>query len=222
MMQYFHRQIQLWGEETQKSLTNKKIAIIGAGGLGSSLSLALGASGIGEIHIVDFDNVSIHNIHRQINFKLKNEGKNKAKISAKLMESRCPYMKSYAYNMNFDEFTKKSFDLDLILDASDNLQTRQSIDQYSKKTNIPWIYASVESFNGQVCFFKDATFNKIFNIIKRKPEGLAAPIVMQVGSLQANLALRYLAGLEVKRDILYYLNFNKEGEFISKKFNILT
>jgi len=63
---YFNRQIQLWGEETQASLENKKIAIIGAGGLGSSLALALGTSGIGQVDMVDFDTVSLHNIHRQI------------------------------------------------------------------------------------------------------------------------------------------------------------
>ncbi len=63
MMHYFHRQVQLWGEETQGSLQSKKIAIIGSGGLGSSLAFALGASGIGEIHMVDFDTVSLHNIH---------------------------------------------------------------------------------------------------------------------------------------------------------------
>ena len=68
MMQYFHRQVQLWGEETQTLLQSKKIAIIGAGGLGSSLAFALGSSGIGEIHMIDFDEVSLHNIHRQIAF----------------------------------------------------------------------------------------------------------------------------------------------------------
>ena len=70
MMKYFHRQIQLWGEETQIQLKSKKIVIVGSGGLGSSLAFALGASGIGEVHMIDFDEVSIHNIHRQIAFKL--------------------------------------------------------------------------------------------------------------------------------------------------------
>jgi molybdopterin/thiamine biosynthesis adenylyltransferase len=84
-MKYFHRQVQLWGEETQKNLQDKSIVIIGSGGLGSSLAFALGASGIGTIHIVDFDEVSVHNIHRQIAFKVGDEGKNKAKIAAKIM-----------------------------------------------------------------------------------------------------------------------------------------
>ncbi|HHD83796.1 MAG TPA: thiamine biosynthesis protein ThiF, partial [Campylobacteraceae bacterium] len=52
MEAYFHRQIQLWGEETQKSLQKREIAIIGCGGLGSSLGIALGSTGIGTIHLV--------------------------------------------------------------------------------------------------------------------------------------------------------------------------
>ena len=67
-MEYFKRQIDLWGKDTQKSLENKHTIIVGSGGLGCSLGYALGSSGIGNISIVDFDTVSIHNIHRQIGF----------------------------------------------------------------------------------------------------------------------------------------------------------
>jgi len=77
---YFQRQVQLWGEEVQASLKNKRIAIVGSGGLGCSLGIGLGSSGIGEIHVVDFDTVSLHNIHRQIAFKLEDEGKPKAQV----------------------------------------------------------------------------------------------------------------------------------------------
>ena len=65
MRDYYDRQILLWGEETQKSLASKKIAIIGSGGLGCSVALALSGSGIGEIDLVDFDKVELHNVHRQ-------------------------------------------------------------------------------------------------------------------------------------------------------------
>jgi len=97
MMHYFHRQVQLWGEETQTLLQTKRIAIIGSGGLGSSLAFALGATGIGEIHMIDFDTVSLHNIHRQIAFKMGDENKFKADIAAQLIQERCPYVKSHAH-----------------------------------------------------------------------------------------------------------------------------
>lgn len=218
MMHYFHRQVQLWGEETQTLLQSKRIVIIGSGGLGSSLAFALGASGIGEIHMVDFDTVSLHNIHRQIAFKVGDENKFKAQITAQLIEERCPYVKSYAYVCTFEEFTLKGIEVDLIIDATDNLPTRGAINTYAKKIHKPWVYGSVEAFNGQVCFFEKASFTELFKITQKTPAGIAAPIVMHIASLQANLALRYLAGLSVKKDQLAYLFFNEEGELITQKF----
>jgi adenylyltransferase/sulfurtransferase len=217
--EYFNRQIQLWGEATQKGLKDKKIVIVGAGGLGSTLAMALGTSGIGEIHLVDFDIVSGHNIHRQIAFTLQDEGKNKAKTVAALIESKNPFVKTQAYDVRFDAFAELDNQYDLILDATDNLATRAQIDRYAKQSNTPWIYASVEEFNGQVCFFDEANF-EVFNISDHKPGGITAPIVMHIGSLQANLALRYLAGLSVLKDKLYYLYFNDEGELVTQKFGM--
>jgi len=220
MMQYFHRQVQLWGEETQNRLQTKRIAIIGSGGLGSSLAFALGASGIGEIHMVDFDEVSLHNIHRQIAFKVGDEGKNKALINASLIEERCPYVKAFAHECDFKTWSEKNIEVDLIIDATDNLSTRADINTYAKQVNIPWVYGSVEAFHGQVSFIEKSSFSDAFKIIKKTPEGIAAPIVMHIASLQANLALRFLAGLSVKKDILYYLFFNEEGELVTQKFGL--
>ncbi|MDD2357330.1 MAG: HesA/MoeB/ThiF family protein [Thiovulaceae bacterium] len=220
MMQFFHRQIQLWGEETQASLQEKKIVIIGCGGLGSSLAFALGASGIGEIHLVDFDEVSVHNIHRQIAFKVGDEGKNKASVNAQIMRERSPFVKVIEYECTFNDFKEKNIAVDLIIDATDNLPTRGEINSYAKSVKTPWIYGSVEAFNGQVCFFEEASFNDVFKITQKTPAGIAAPIVMHIASLQANLALRYLAGLSVKKDFLYYLFFNQEGELVTQKFSL--
>jgi molybdopterin/thiamine biosynthesis adenylyltransferase len=218
MMHYFHRQVQLWGEETQQSLQSKKIAIIGSGGLGSSLAFALGASGIGEIHMIDFDTVSLHNIHRQIAFKMGDEGKFKAEVCASLMEERCPFVKVTGHVCTFDEFAQKNIEVDLIIDATDNLPSRGAINSYAKSKSLPWVYGSVEAFNGQVCFFEEASFTELFKITSKTPAGIAAPIVMHIASLQANLALRYLAGLSIKKDKLYYLFFNDEGELVTQKF----
>jgi len=218
---YFNRQIQLWGEDTQALLQNKKIAIIGSGGLGCSLALALGTSGIGQLDMVDFDRVGLHNIHRQVAFTLKDEGRLKAEVVVEMIESKNPFVTAKAYTMNFDEFKSLNKKYDLILDATDNLPVREAIDKYAKSLNTPWIYASVEEFNGQVCFFEKASF-QVFNISDHKPGGITAPIVMHIASLQANLALRYLAGLSVTKEKLYYLYFNNNGELITQKFGMPT
>ncbi|MCD4668098.1 MAG: ThiF family adenylyltransferase [Sulfurimonas sp.] len=220
MMKYFHRQVQLWGEDTQTLLSTKKIAIIGSGGLGSSLAYALGASGIGEIHMIDFDEVSHHNIHRQIAFKVGDEGKNKALINAQIIEQRCPFVKAVAHDCDFKTWSLKNIEVDLIIDATDNLPTRGDINTYAKKENLPWIYGSVEAFHGQVAFIDKSSFSDAFKIIDKTPAGIAAPIVMHIASLQANLALRFLAGLKIKKDFLYYLFFNDEGELVTQKFGL--
>ncbi len=218
---YFDRQIQLWGKETQLSLQNKKIVIIGSGGLGCSLGISLGASGIGYIDIVDFDTVGIHNIHRQIGFTIEDEGKPKAHVLRDLLLSRCPYVKVKAYEMSFEEFILESNEkYDLIIDATDNLPVRIKIDNYAKSQHIPWLYGSVEGFHGQVCFFDLSSYESLFNISDHKPDGIAAPIVMNIASLQANIALRYLVNLSIKKDFLYYCFFNDEGEFTMQKFGL--
>ncbi len=214
---YFKRQIELWGSETQESLAGKRIAIIGSGGLGCSLALALGTSGIGVIDMVDFDTVSFHNIHRQVAFTLADEGRNKARVAAEFISKKNPFVEMGAYEMDFESFSSLAHSYDLILDATDNLPVREKIDRYAKSIATPWIYASVEEFNGQVCFFDEASFG-VFAISDHKPAGIAAPIVMHIASLQANLALRYLAGLSVAKDKLYYLYFDQGGELVTQKF----
>jgi adenylyltransferase/sulfurtransferase len=218
--EFYKRQIQLWGEKTQASLKTKKIAIVGCGGLGCSLALALGSSGIGFIDLIDFDDVSVHNIHRQIGFTTKDEGKNKAEVLKKLVKKRSPFVEVESFEVDFHTFSFNEDYYDLIIDATDNLPVRQQIDQFSKQKNIPWLYGSVEEFHGQVCFFEKSSYESIFVVNDRKPEGIAAPIVMHIASLQANIALRYLADKPIKKDFLYYCFFDEFGEYTVQKFGL--
>ena len=219
--EYFNRQIQLWGDEIQKELKNKHIAIIGCGGLGCSLGIALGASGIGKITLVDFDEVSVHNIHRQIGFKIGDEGRAKCDVLKQLLQKRSPFVQVDAINGSFDDFALLEIDsIDLILDATDNLPTRVKIDTFAKKKQIAWIYGSVEEFHGQVCFFDKASFSSIFDVKKITPKGIACPMVMNIASIQANFAIRYLAGFNVKKDYLNYIFYNEDGELVHQKFGL--
>jgi len=219
MQDYYLRQEMLWGKETQEALKSKRVLIVGSGGLGCSVALALSGSGIGQIDIVDFDRVEVHNIHRQILFDLDDIGEYKAKVVAKKLSKRAFNLKVTPYILKFEEFIKDEHKYDLIIDATDNLYTREQIDKFAKKINTPWIYGSVEEFNGQVCLFKSATFS-IFAMQDVDTKGISAPMVMQIASFEANLALRFLANLEVASDILYYLYYNNSGEFETKKFKL--
>ena len=72
---------------------------------------------------------------------------------------------------------------------------------------------------GQVCLFDKAIFKSVFNVKDKTPSGVTPPIVMHLASLQATLALRFLVGLEVKKDLLYYLTF-ENGELKTQKFKL--
>jgi len=220
MENYFLRQIELWGKKTQQNLQKKSILIVGCGGLGSSLAIALGSSGIGKITLVDFDKVSIHNIHRQIAFELNDVERFKADILKKKILNRFSEVEVETVIDDFKNFAKTQKKFDLILDATDNLQIRKEIDLYAKKINSPWIYASVEEFHGQVCFFEKASFAEMFQISNHKPAGIATPIVMLIASFSANLAMRYLTNYKISKDKLYYIYLNSEGEFNIKKFKL--
>jgi molybdopterin/thiamine biosynthesis adenylyltransferase len=222
---FFKRQIELWGIEKQKLLGEKSIAIIGSGGLGNSISLALGSVGLKRIYIIDFDEVSVSNIHRQLIFTQNDEKKYKSEVVANFLSEKSNFTEVVPLVMGFEEFStyfeEKNIKIDLILDATDNLEVRKKIDDFSKKVKIPWIYGSVEAFHGQICFFQSSSFD-VFNISDKKPEGISAPMVMQIASIQANLALKYLLGEAIKTDFLYYISFDKSGVFTSSGFQLPT
>lgn len=217
--EFFKRQVQLWGEETQIALKKKKVAIVGCGGLGSSLGIALGGAGVGELHLIDFDVLAIHNIHRQIAYTMENIDQPKAQNLAKLLEKRSPCLNARVFEEKFEDYTARNLEVDLILDATDNLPTRAQIDVFSKKKDTPWIYSSVEEWHGQACFFEKASFGSTMKVTDRKPAGIAPAIVMFIASFESNLALRYLTGDSVEKDTLHYLYFNEAG-FSLQKFKM--
>jgi adenylyltransferase/sulfurtransferase len=221
MEQYFKRQIQLWGKEIQQTLQNKQIAIIGCGGLGCSVALALGTIGLKQIDLIDFDIIEFHNIHRQIGFTLEDINQPKAEILAKLLRTKTTFTKFEAFVCDFEQFVCKNHKkYDLIIDATDNLQTRIKLDRYALDYKIPWVYGSVESFHGQVCLFENSSFESIFAVTDHQDKAIAAPMVMQIASLQSNLAIRYLACQSIQTDLLYYLFFDKQGNYNLQQFKL--
>jgi molybdopterin/thiamine biosynthesis adenylyltransferase len=199
----FRRQIELIGDN-QKELENKSVLIVGAGGLGNVVATELSCIGLKNIYIMDFDEIEIHNIHRQFQFSKNDIGKKKAKILAGKID-RC--------ETNIECFVERfeSFDkyIDLIIDCTDNFEVRKKIDKFAKNKNMPWLYASVEGWVGQVCLFKDKNLD-IFNISdNHKVAGVLPAMVGIVGSIESIIATKYLAGLEVEFDKLMYIDFNK-------------
>ncbi len=205
----FRRQIELIGEQNQKLLAQKKILIVGCGGLGNSIATILSCIGLKKIVLVDYDEVEIHNIHRQFQFSKKNIGEKKAEVLARKI-SRCNSEIECLVGY-FDE--RFNIDVDLVFDATDNFETRQQIDKFAKSKNIPWIYASVDEYVGQAGVFKKTSFD-IFATKKLSTKGQIPPMISLISSIAAMLGLKTL--LNQQDEILYFVDFNKDLEI--KKF----
>jgi molybdopterin/thiamine biosynthesis adenylyltransferase len=207
----FRRQFQLLGDK-QKLLEDKKVLIVGAGGLGNSLATFISCIGLKKITIIDFDEIEIHNLHRQIQFNMQDIGKSKVKVLGEKIK-RCNTeieIIEDKFNSNMD------FKVDLAFDATDNFETRKEIDKFARKKKIPWIYASVDEYYGQVGFFKSSDFS-IFASKKLSPKGQIPPMVSLIASIEAMLGIKYLIN-ELKEDILYYIDFKEDLKI--KKFQI--
>ncbi len=207
----FDRQIKLIGKN-QENLYDKEVLVVGAGGLGNVVMSEIGCIGLKTIYLIDFDEIEISNIHRQFNFTKQDIGKFKAKVLADKTQ-RCD-TKIIPITEKFEDFDKK---VDLVIDCTDNFEVRKKIDKFAKQNNIPWLYSSVEEFIGQVCLFKDKNLD-IFNLTNHKVGGVLPAMVGIIGSIEAMVATKYLAGLDVEFDKLMYIDFNKSLKV--SEFNI--
>ena len=208
----YRRQIELIGKENQEKLSKKSVLIVGAGGLGNFLATIINCIGLKKITIIDFDKIEIHNIHRQIQFTKNDIGQNKAKILGEKIK-RCDTQ----IEIIEDKFNSTmDFNGDLVFDATDNFEVRKEIDTFAKRHNIPWIYASVDEFYGQVGFFEKSSFD-MFATKTLSSKGQISSMVSLVASIEAMLGIKYLIG-ELKEEILYYIDFNEDLNIKKFKF----
>jgi molybdopterin/thiamine biosynthesis adenylyltransferase/rhodanese-related sulfurtransferase len=156
--QLFKRQITLpeIGEVGQEKLQNASVLIVGCGGLGSPIAVYLASSGIGKIHLVDFDTVAISNLHRQVFFSIEDVGKPKAQVLSQFIKKRAPFTEVTFTNKpvlkeNVLELISK---VDIVVDGTDSLPTKYLLNDACVLKNKPMVYGSLYKFDGYV-----ATFN---------------------------------------------------------------
>jgi len=208
----YRRQIEVIGKKKQEILSQKRVLIVGAGGLGNIIGANIGCIGLKEIYIVDFDTIELHNLHRQFYFTTEDINKSKTIMLSKKLQNRCNKTKIIPINTKFSKDLE--IDVDLVFDASDNFEVRYEIDAFCKSKNIPWVYASVEEFRGQVGLFKKNSFD-IFATKEHTPKGQLPPMVSLIGSIASMLGIKCL--IENVNEIFYYVDFEKDLEI--KKFN---
>ena len=140
------------GIEGQQKLNNATVVLVGMGGLGCPVSQSLIASGIGKLKIIDGDKVELSNLHRQPLYGVEDIGRLKVQVAKKKLMQLNESAIVEPIEEFLDENNGLNFvsDATIIIDATDNIQTRQLIDRLSKKLEIPMVYGGLYRYEGQV------------------------------------------------------------------------
>ena len=197
------------GVAGQKKLLKSNVLIVGAGGLGSPISIYLAALGIGKIGIVDKDNVEISNLSRQIVFTTSDIKKNKSSAAINKLRKINPdiQLQSFNKNLTIQNINQVAKNFDLIVDGSDNFRTRFLINNYCLKNKKILVSGAISKFDGQVYTFnfskkKSPCLRCFIPRMPRNPdidnceyEGVLGPLAGIIGSIQANEAVKEILGI---------------------------
>ena len=204
----YSRQIRLKqiGQTGQNKLIESRILIIGMGGLGSPVALYLAAAGVGFMRIADFDVVDESNLQRQIIHNQNDIGDLKAASAAASLRAINPSIKieTLDYSLDYDDFIEQSRGMDLIIDCTDNFPSRFMLNNVSLKTKIPLVSGAAIRWEGQVTAFMPENKsspcyqclypNTEIESASCEMEGVVAPLVGIIGTMQAMEAMNILLG----------------------------
>lgn len=193
-----------FGISGQKYLSLARVAVVGAGGLGSPVLSYLSTAGVGHLSIIDFDVVEERNLQRQFIHKESSIGESKAISAGHFVKSRNSEMsvESMDLELNLANSVDILSDHDLIIDASDNFDTRYLISDAAGQLSVPFISGAVHRYEGHVYVCSPAhgfDYRSIFP--EPVPDdfrnscsesGVLGPICGIVGSMMTSEALKVL------------------------------
>lgn len=210
--QLFKRQITLSeiGKEGQQKLQNASVMVVGCGGLGSPIAVYLASSGIGKIHLVDFDTVDITNLHRQVFYSLEDVHKPKVMVLSEFIKKRAPFTEVTITNkpITKENVFKLINEVDIVVDGTDSLPTKYLLNDACVLKNKPMVYGSLYKFDGYVATFniqqKDGSYSS--NLRDAFPEmatdipnceaaGTLNAIVGMIATQQVNEVLKLVIGV---------------------------
>ena len=197
------------GENGQLLLAQKRVIVVGAGGLGCTLLPLLVGSGVGHLVICDNDVVSLSNLPRQTLYTVSQIGQSKAQLAAEHLRASNPDCDIKVYTERLVEENAHQFldNCDLIIDATDNESTRRLLDRYAQAHSTPWLYVSVEGWRGQLALFdgQHLAYGHLFpaavEVNSSSPSAAVEPIPVMtttpalLGALAAAEAVKYLLQL---------------------------
>ncbi|MFA8450448.1 MAG: ThiF family adenylyltransferase [Bacteroidales bacterium] len=205
----YQRQIILHevGLKKQELLKSAKVLVVGAGGLAAGVLPLLVGMGIGKIVVFDYDVVDTTNLSRQVQFCQEDLGKFKCQQLKKYLEKQNPNTEIIPVVQRFNKNTEPKFfqDVDVIVDACDNFQTRYAIESIAIQHKIPWVYSSVFEFQGQLSVFnykKEIQYSDLFpNPPEEEPTtkfgkiGIMSSLPTIMGGLQSAEVFKIVTGI---------------------------
>lgn len=199
-----------FSREVQQKLTDASVLIIGMGGLGCPAAQYLVAAGVGKVGIVDDDVVSVSNLHRQILYREADAGKPKVDVAEDVLTAQNLHIKiiKHQTRVNNDNIMSLLTDYDVVLDCTDNFDTRYLVNDACVLSGKTLVYGAIYQYEGQV-----AVWNVLLRDGKRSPNyrdlypevnpasvpdcatgGVIPTIAGMIGCIQANEAIKCITG----------------------------
>ena len=195
------------GGRGQASLARARVAVVGAGGLGSPCLLYLAAAGVGRLTIIDDDAVALSNLQRQVLFETADAGEMKAERAASHLHALNPHVETVAVPLRLDTDNGDALlaGHDLIIDGCDSFTTRLLVADSALAAGVPLVSGAVGPFDGQVAVFKGhdpalPCYRCFVGSPEDQPDrncaavGVLGALTGVIGSLIAMEAIRELSG----------------------------
>lgn len=194
-------------ESGQERIRNAKVLCIGAGGLGSPALMYLAAAGVGTIGIVDFDTVDETNLHRQVLYGQSDIGKKKVDVAKSKIEESNPLVSvtTYPVRVNPSNVLEIMAGYDIVIDATDNFATRYLINDAAVLLNKPYVWGSVNRFDGQAAVFW-SSLGPCYRCLHPEPPapgtvqncanaGVLGVLCASIASIQVNEVVKAITGI---------------------------
>lgn len=198
-------------EAAQQKLQIAKVLVIGAGGLGCPAAQYLAAVGVGTLAIADDDTISIGNLHRQILYNPDEVGKKKVLVATEKLQKQNPQINVVALEsrINSDNAMDIIKDFDIILDGTDNFETRYLVNDACVLLGKPLVYGAIYQYEGQVAVWnvanEDGTrtphYRDVFadvdaaQIPNCAEGGVIPTLAGIIGCMQANEVIKFITGV---------------------------
>jgi adenylyltransferase/sulfurtransferase len=188
----------------QRKLAAARVAVIGAGGIGSAIIPALAGAGVGRLTIIDDDVVDLSNLHRQPIFAEADAGRAKAALAASFVARLNRHVQSIPVQDRIDSANAAGLlaNHDLVIDGSDNFATRLAVSDACVKLGTPLLSAAAVQFQGQVALFESRPCYRCFvgdafdadDCDTCAEQGVLGALTATVGGFAALMAINTIVG----------------------------